>query len=164
MGLVWLEAVKVTQTVQSKSVRPEDTSVRSSTSHMSYIIQTSLLHTLTCGSMLGTTGAHFRTSTILLQASTACCSLILPWTRLCMYRCFTKRLENSINWVIVILDMAACFWSAFQWTLRSTENRKSLLKGQNYAVLSTEYKQNECTVHRLGVGEAVVVGEGTCLC
>lgn len=86
----------------------------------------------TCGYVLGRRGAHFKISTIFLQASIACCSLIFPWTRLFMYKCSTKCLANAFIVETVILDVAACLSTAFQWTWVSSENRKSLLNEQNY--------------------------------
>ena len=96
------------------------------------ISQTLLLYAPTCGNVLGRSGAHFRIWTILLQASTACCSLILPWTRLWMYKCSTKDVAKDFIAVNVILDVAACLSTVFQRTCISNDNCKSLLNGKNY--------------------------------
>lgn len=96
------------------------------------ISHTLLLYAPTCGSALGRRGAHFRICTILLQASTACCSLILPWIRLCMYKCSMKDLAKDFIAVNVILDVAACLSTVFQRTCISNDNCISLLNGNSY--------------------------------
>jgi hypothetical protein len=104
-----------------------------STCHMShcYILYNLLLYAHTCGYVLGKRGAHFRTCTIFLQASVACCSLIFPWTRLFIYKFSTKCLANSFIVESVIFDVATCLSTAFQWTWVSSKNCKCLLNEQN---------------------------------